>query len=696
MAKLTPSNKAKIFRQLNERNLPWPDSKFIFTADNDYEWLGSGGFSEVVVMEDCENPDIQYAVKVIGLSEHRRVHSTDIKAYKQEPVLQSELAKNCQSVLKIIDTEVLYIKINNNCEIEDVKMSSFEGDITGWLVLVMIKMERLIPIVEQNISGDYSFTMEKLKQADEKTVLSLAIDIAEALTASHNMDIMHRDVKPENIFYDEKSGKFKLGDFGIARITNQGSASTKGAGTMGYEAPEVANGNDEKYSYQADIYSFGITLYLILNDLKFPGSDEYYVNRAVQYNPDSEIAPPAHGSPRLKALVCDMIKYRAEERPVAMVVVSLILKQIKLEMKRQEKALDNKADTVNVAYPVPDFGPVKGDGFGAPSFEAGVKPGSSDAMPVHKDAMPNTSYSMPVHAQDTGVVLRNAEAKPEKREAKPFVMPEEAETKIYRREDLETVDQTTYNKQKEASAPTKEITKKEAVLFGIMMFAVPSIIAMFVGLLFLRIVTQDVQSAQVGNVTFISLIIYSVFAVVAMLREQIKRKDMPYFIYFLLSVSAVVVLFIDGANWLYVVLAVALLFARNAQILAVLLAMWVSIILPKLAFAESVYGFCNEKYAWIFYLILLLGFWGTEFWHKKDDMLGVLLYEPVGMLFIGVLSIVFGIVTSVLKLIPAISVASIFTGMHPIWVGVILLVISFFAVTSTEGGKSKNGNSAKS
>ena len=77
-------------------------------------------------------------------------------------------------------------------------------------------------------------------------------------------------------------------------------------------------------------------------------------------------------------------------------------------------------------------------------------------------------------------------------------------------------------------------------------------------------------------------------------------------------------------------------------------------------------------------------------------MLGVLLYEPIGMLFIGVLSIVFGIVTSVLKLIPAISVASIFTGMHPIWVGVILLVISFFAVTSTEGGKTKNGNSAKS
>ena len=151
----------------------------------------------------------------------------------------------------------------------------------------------------------------------------------------------------------------------------------------------------------------------------------------------------------------------------------------------------------------------------------------------------------------------------EKREAKAFFMPEETETKIYRREDLETVDQTTYNKQKEASDSTKEITRKEAVLFGVMMFAVPSVIAMFVGLLFLRIVTQDVQSAQVGNVTFISLIVYSVFAVVAMLREQIKQKNTPYFIYFLLSVSAVVVLFIDGANWLYIVLAVALLFALD-------------------------------------------------------------------------------------------------------------------------------------
>ena len=317
MAKLTPAIKVKIFQQLNERELPWKNSRFVINED-EYDWLGNGNFSEVYVMEDVADPSVKYAVKIIGFNEHRRIHQSDIESYKKEPILQYGLANQCNTVVKIIDTEVVSIKLDDRGNVEDARSDDYGVEKPGWLVLVLIKMEKLSPIIEQNFTGDYSFKIPAIKASDEKEILSLAINIAEALDTSHSMKIMHRDVKLENIFYDESRQIYKLGDFGIARITNQGSASTKGAGTLGYEAPEVEGGNGSKYSYQADIYSFGVTIYLLMNELKFPGSSGYHVNREVQYNPNAQIELPEHGAEELKQYICSLIVFNPQERPKSM------------------------------------------------------------------------------------------------------------------------------------------------------------------------------------------------------------------------------------------------------------------------------------------------------------------------------------------------------------------------------------------
>ena len=93
-----------------------------------------------------------------------------------------------------------------------------------------------------------------------------AMDVSRALVTCHGRKIMHRDVKPENVFWSNKLGEYKLGDFGISKQL-EATAKTWGTqtsiGTPLYEAPEVYM--RRKYSYNVDVYSLGVMLFQLLN-----------------------------------------------------------------------------------------------------------------------------------------------------------------------------------------------------------------------------------------------------------------------------------------------------------------------------------------------------------------------------------------------------------------------------------------------
>jgi tRNA A-37 threonylcarbamoyl transferase component Bud32 len=107
--------------------------------------------------------------------------------------------------------------------------------------------------------------------------VAYAIEIARALGCAHAHDIVHRDVKPQNVLIDDE-GSAKVTDFGIARSLRDDGLTADGRvlGTTDYVSPEQALGHD--VNGQSDIYSLGVVLYEMLSgEVPFHGENQVSV-----------------------------------------------------------------------------------------------------------------------------------------------------------------------------------------------------------------------------------------------------------------------------------------------------------------------------------------------------------------------------------------------------------------------------------
>jgi len=100
----------------------------------------------------------------------------------------------------------------------------------------------------------------------------MALDVIGGLEAAHHRGVVHRDVKPANVFFDAR-GTAKLGDFGVAHLVDLGQTQTGGLiGTLAYMSPEQITG--APISIAADLYALGITLFeAVTGRLPFLGPD---------------------------------------------------------------------------------------------------------------------------------------------------------------------------------------------------------------------------------------------------------------------------------------------------------------------------------------------------------------------------------------------------------------------------------------
>lgn len=300
-----------ILGQLNNQNLPF--EKYAFTSENDkFVLLGKGASANVYRAETRTKQKSGYAIKVIGFGDkHVRP-----EFFRTSVEVQRELGLFQNNVVKIYDSVELRVWIEGNHTVTKSEIiDPYEEEETAsenFLHLQFILMEELTPILIDNRFGKPSLRSDKLASFDEKEILKLAYDIGAALSQAHAEKLIHRDVKLENIFWTADGGHYKLGDFGIARTTDDGLASTV-AFTKGYGAPEVVGMLEGDYDFTADIYSFGMLLYVLLNELRFSGSKDYHPN-VMQYARSFKAEYPTTGSDEFRDIVLKMISYDPDDR----------------------------------------------------------------------------------------------------------------------------------------------------------------------------------------------------------------------------------------------------------------------------------------------------------------------------------------------------------------------------------------------
>lgn len=267
--------------------------------------LGQGGFSTVyeITRENFGQREIA-ALKVISIPQD----PADIRELRSDGYDDASITRRFRSFLEAIVGEYnLMAKLKGHPNIvycEDLKYVQHDDGI-GWDIY--IKMEKLTPLSQAGLSGDV-----------EAQALRLGRDICSALVRCREHGILHRDLKPQNIFVS-REGSFKLGDFGIAKVTEKTTSGTK-VGTYKYMAPEVYKGHP--YGQRADVYSLGLVLYWMLNRKRLPflplppQTPEVYQEEEsrIRRFRGEPLPPPADGSEGLKRIVLKACAYNPADR----------------------------------------------------------------------------------------------------------------------------------------------------------------------------------------------------------------------------------------------------------------------------------------------------------------------------------------------------------------------------------------------
>ena len=220
------------------------------------EFIGGGSFGWVYKVRQISRPSSFAALKVIPVpTSEYELHIWEDE-YPQKDLLQKKIDQRMAKQIEEINALEMF---EGNTHIVSYKLSSVKPYAGGLGYDILILMEYLQSLTQY-------LREHEIGEAD---VIQLGVDLCSALEIMRKKNVLHRDIKPQNIFYNELSG-FKLGDFGISHSSMQEFFSST-AGTKVYAAPEIIKAEKiEAGDNSSDIYSLGLIMYQLLNDNKLP------------------------------------------------------------------------------------------------------------------------------------------------------------------------------------------------------------------------------------------------------------------------------------------------------------------------------------------------------------------------------------------------------------------------------------------
>ncbi|MBN9166204.1 MAG: serine/threonine protein kinase, partial [Myxococcales bacterium] len=235
-------------------------------------------------------------------------------------------------------------------------------------------------VMERLIGQNLRVVLEKTGVLHVPHAYRIAIDVADALEHAHENNIVHRDVKPENIFLHRNANgttTTKLLDFGIVRLLDRKASRTHGKfiGTLRYASPEQVTGR--KVGPATDIYSLAVVLFEMLAG-RGPfddAGDAYAIGAAHANAPPPPLSRFIRGvAPDVEQLVASALAKNPEERPRDCFAFASELRSI----LREEEASPRSATAVNLltsASPSTHVHPVdSGPAPGGPTVQGMIPP----------------------------------------------------------------------------------------------------------------------------------------------------------------------------------------------------------------------------------------------------------------------------------------------------------------------------------
>jgi len=274
-------------------------------------------------------------MSIVYLVEHTRLH----KEFAAK-LLHAELAVDAEAVARF-ETEA---KSASHLEHENIVRVTDYGIAGGQRPYIVMELLRGRTLDEQLAEGALSLP----------EIVLVVVSVCRGLALAHANEIIHRDIKPDNIYLTQRTdGGFgvKILDFGIAKAPMTTGRMTKHGQTIGtphYMAPEACRG--EEIDHRADIYSVGVLMYLLFTGA-LPHHDDNFL-RLLQKHVLDPVAPPSRLNPEITPAIEEVILHAIAKDPDDRYLsVEHLLSEFELALPVGANAL--LATNARVSTPIP-------------------------------------------------------------------------------------------------------------------------------------------------------------------------------------------------------------------------------------------------------------------------------------------------------------------------------------------------------